>query len=415
LFKDYYYNLLSKYLKFYTKGYGGVISKGSPLNENLTRELDIATHDKQWKFVVAEGAVQKEKCILTFLKNIHTECQAENRLILTYYSNLWKIPLLIASFLGLRERSVVENWVTHSDIENLLLLSDFEKIHFDSRVICPFYIPWLSNFLNRYIAPLPLFRHLCLVNILIARPLGNKEELNSVSIVVAARNEAGNLETMINRIPDMSGSDEIIIVEGGSSDNTWEVSQDLMEKYPNRNILVAQQEGKGKGDAVRKGFEMASKDILMILDADMTVPPEDLVMFYDAIKSQKGEYINGSRLVYKMEDEAMRYINMMGNKFFAFAFSFVLGQNLRDTLCGTKVISKKNYEVLSENRSFFGDFDPFGDFDLIFGASRMSLKIVEVPISYKERTYGETNISRWVHGALLMRMLWFATKRIKFI
>ena len=190
----------------------------------------------------------------------------------------------------------------------------------------------------------------------------------------------------------------------------------MTEKYKDsRTILCGQQEGKGKGDAVRKGFGMATKDILMILDADMTVPPEDLPRFYDAIRTNKGEYINGSRLVYPMEKEAMRFCNIIGNKFFAAAFSFVLGQQFRDTLCGTKVLTKTNYEKLAYHRAYFGDFDPFGDFDLIFGAARMGLKIVEVPITYRERKYGDTNISRWSHGVILLKMLIFAARRIKFI
>ena len=160
---------------------------------------------------------------------------------------------------------------------------------------------------------------------------------------------------------------------------------------------------------------MASGDILMILDADLTVRPEDLPKFYRAIVSGQGEFINGSRLVYPMKEQSMRFANIIGNKFFAFAFSYVLGQRFKDTLCGTKVIRKKDYEVLVERRSFFGDFDPFGDFDLLFGAARLCLKIIELPVAYGERTYGTTNISRWRHGTLLLGMLLFAARRLKFV
>ena len=190
----------------------------------------------------------------------------------------------------------------------------------------------------------------------------------------------------------------------------------IAEKYKNaRKIIIAKQDGKGKGDAVRKGFSLAGNDILMIFDADITVPPEDLYKFYNAINDDKGEFINGSRLVYPMEKEAMRFLNMIGNKFFALSFSFVIGQRFKDTLCGTKVISRKNYLKLIENRSYFGDFDPFGDFDLIFGSTKLALKIIEIPIQYKDRTYGKTNISRWKHGMILLRMLFFAMRKIKFI
>ena len=421
MFRNYYYSLLSNYISFFTKGFGDIAST-SGLNQILLSKLDnkVTDYDNSalncdFSYILAEGDIHRENCILTFLKNIHITCKADTRIIITYYSSLWKWPLAIATILGLRRKPTNENWVTHSDIDNFLLLADYEKIHLNHRILLPLYIPLLSNLVNKFLAPLPLFRNFCLVNILIARPINKKQELLSVSIVVAARNEEGNLVELVNRLPKLSNDDELIIIEGNSTDNTWELVQSLSSRFPDKNIKVAQQEGKGKGDAVRKGFSIATKDIFMILDADMTVPPEDLQMFYDAISSQKGEYINGSRLVYPMEKRAMRFINMCGNKFFAIAFSFVLGQTLRDTLCGTKVLSRKNYQVLANNRNFFGDFDPFGDFDLIFGASRMSLKFVEIPIRYKERLYGETNISRWQHGFLLLRMLKFATKKIKFI
>ena len=214
----------------------------------------------------------------------------------------------------------------------------------------------------------------------------------------------------------MGPNDEIVFVEGHSTDDTWAAIQAAQRQYgATRRILISQQTGKGKGDAVRMGFALASNDIFMILDADMTVPPEDLPKFYAAITEGKGEFVNGTRLVYPMEKEAMRFFNLLGNKFFAVAFSYVLGQRYKDTLCGTKVISRANYLTLAKNRSYFGEFDPFGDFDLIFGAARMGLKIIEVPISYRQRVYGETNISRWRHGAILLAMLIFAARRIKFI
>jgi glycosyltransferase involved in cell wall biosynthesis len=214
----------------------------------------------------------------------------------------------------------------------------------------------------------------------------------------------------------MGPSDELIFVEGGSSDGTWETILKIQRLYGDtRKIIAIKQDGKGKGDAVRRGFAQASNEVLMILDADLTVPPEDLPKFYEAYISRKGEFVNGSRLVYPMDKKAMRFINLLGNKFFASAFSFVLGERFKDTLCGTKVLSNTNYKRLSRNRSYFGDFDPFGDFDLLFGAARMGLRIVEVPISYRERTYGTTNISRWRHGFILLAMLFFASRRLKFI
>ena len=208
---------------------------------------------------------------------------------------------------------------------------------------------------------------------------------------------------------------EIIFVEGHSTDNTWDEIQRVAKKYPDRQIKILQQSGAGKGNAVREGFAAASGDILMILDADLTMPPEELPKFYDVLASRHAEFANGVRLVYPMEKEAMRFLNMCANKFFSIAFTWLLGQPVKDTLCGTKVLFRKDYESIVANRSYFGNFDPFGDFDLLFGASKLNLKIADVPIRYRNRTYGSTNIHRWKHGLLLLRMTMFAARKLKFI
>jgi GT2 family glycosyltransferase len=369
-------------------------------------------------YLVLSGLIHYNRDIQHLLSEVFKMCHPHTRLIITYYSSLWRPLTRLASWLGLREKTSEENWLAHKDVENLLTLENFELVKRDNKILLPIYIPIVSNLLNRYLAPLPFFRIFSLVNIVIARPY--KETLTddkpSVSIVVPARNEAGNIEQIVKRIPNMGPNDEIIFVEGHSTDGTWEVIQEVQARYRNKkSIIRCQQEGYGKGDAVRRGFKLARNEILMILDADMTVPPEDLLKFYAAIKSGKGEFIIGSRLVYPMEKKAMRFFNLLANKFFATAFSYVLSQRFKDTLCGTKVISRVNYQKLAMNRSYFGEFDPFGDFDLIFGACRMGLKIVEVPINYRERIYGKTNISRWKHGGILLMMLIFAARKIKFI
>jgi hypothetical protein len=367
-------------------------------------------------YVVISGLIHYERDIQQMLSQVRAVCTLETRLLITYYSSLWRPFIIIASKLNLRTKTPELNWLAHEDVVNLLTLENFELVQLDQKILLPFYIPVVSNFVNRYLAPLPLLRNFCLVNIAVARPITTEkaESAPSVSIVVPARNEAGNIDGLIRRVPRMGPDDEIIFIEGNSTDDTWSAIQAAQRQHADRRILIAQQDGKGKGDAVRKGFAMATRELLMILDADMTVPPEDLPKFYNAVIGGKGEFINGTRLVYPMEKRAMRFLNLLGNKFFALAFSFVLGQRYKDTLCGTKVLSRRNYDKLSASRSFFGNFDPFGDFDLIFGAARMGLKIVEVPIIYRERAYGETNISRWRHGVILLAMLAFAARKIKF-
>ncbi len=370
-------------------------------------------------YVVINGNFHFEKDIQDFLETLKPQCTSETRLIITYFSSLWRPAVRLADFFGVRQKTSGEqNWIAPSDVKNLLELAGFELVHSTPRILVPLYIPILSNLINRWVAPLPVFRWFALMNVAVAKPTslsGIKKE-RSVSVVVAARNEAGNIEELFKRVPKIGSATEIVLIEGNSTDNTWETIQTLKKKYDHSiPIVIAQQEGKGKGDAVRKGFELASNDVLMILDADLTVPPEELPRFYKALQSGRGEFLNGSRLVYPMEKEAMRFFNIIGNKFFAQAFSFVLGQEFKDTLCGTKVLTKNHYKKIAENRPFFGDFDPFGDFDLLFGASRSGLKIIEVPIRYKERVYGETNISRWKHGVILLRMVIFAARKIKFV
>lgn len=295
----------------------------------------------------------------------------------------------------------------------MLELSNWETIRTEARILCPIYIPIVSLLLNRGIAPLLSF--LCLSNIVIARPrksLATKPQ--SVSVVIPARNEAGNIPAAVSRTPQMGEWTELIFIEGNSTDNTWEAIQRVKAENPDLRIKIGQQTGRGKGDAVRMGFNIAEGDVLMILDADLTVPPEDLPKFYNALSSGACEFANGSRLVYPMDKMAMQFLNLCANKFFGIAFSWILSQQVKDTLCGTKVILRKNYLKIAGNRSYFGDFDPFGDFDLLFGANKLNLKIRDIPVRYRERTYGTTNISRWKHGVLLFRMLEFAARKLKF-
>jgi glycosyltransferase involved in cell wall biosynthesis len=236
-----------------------------------------------------------------------------------------------------------------------------------------------------------------------------------VSVIVPARNEAGNIPAIFERVPELGRHTELIFVEGGSRDNTFEVINQAIADQPERDCQLRRQTGRGKGDAVRLGFEHAEGDVLIILDSDLTVPPEDLPRFIEVLTSGKADFANGSRLVYPMEREALRFFNLVGNKSFSLAFSWLLGQPIKDTLCGTKALWRRDYEAIAANRSYFGDFDPFGDFDLLFGASKLSMKIIDVPIRYRDRKYGETNIQRWKHGWLLLRMVIFAARRIKFI
>ena len=351
------------------------------------------------------------------LETARRHSHAGTRVVLSVYSNLWQPLRSIAEMAGIAKQQSQQNWVTVEDLQNLLYLSGFEVIRTTQEVLCPFRIPLIDGFLNRCLVKLSPFRHLALSNLLIARPqpVPQSGPEPIVTVVVAARNEEGNVPEIFARVPEMGSGTELIFVEGNSKDDTYGAIEREMKKYPGRRVRLFKQPGKGKGDAVRVGFQNATGGVLMILDADLTVPPEDLPLFYEAWRSGRGEYVNGVRLVYPMEDKAMRFFNLLGNKFFALAFSWLLSQNIKDTLCGTKVLSRKSYEMIAANRSYFGDFDPFGDFDLIFGAAKYNLRFLDLPIRYRERVYGETNIQRWSHGWLLLRMVVYAMRRIKFV
>jgi Glycosyl transferase family 2 len=425
--RRYFYRSLASYLSLYVRPQDEVVEIGprsDGLGKHFTRYRPVSSVDDLKTleqgvrgYVMLNGTIHYERDIQEMLHRLRKCLDGSARVLLVYYSMLWKPLAWVASKFGVRSRAPEQNWIAHEDLENLCHLAGLEIIRRDVKLLCPIPIPFLANFLNRYVAPLPFFRLFTMLNIVTARPLKPASGVRpSVSVIVPARNEAGNIDEILMRCPVMGSEDEIIFVEGNSTDDTWARIQRATSGYKGTHrVLAAQQKGEGKGDAVRLGFDLATKDILMILDADLTTPPEELPKFYNAIVENKAEFVNGSRLVYPMEKQAMRFFNILANKFFAAAFSFVLGQRFKDTLCGTKVLSRAHYQRLTATREFFGDFDPFGDFDLLFGAARLGLKIVEIPVHYRERTYGATNIKRWRHGLILLRMLMFAAWRMKFL
>lgn len=348
------------------------------------------------------------------LESARRFAKPDTRLVITSYNTLWRPLLGGASLFGLRSKQPALNWLSGQDVQNLAELAGWEVIKTTPRILLPGEVPVISPILNRILAPLIPF--CCLSIITIARPRDRAPALpRSVSVIIPARNEAGNIPAAVTRTPAMGLWTELIFIEGHSSDDTWEAIQRVQKDNPGMRIKIGRQPGKGKGDAVRMGFAMAEGEILMILDADLTMPPEDLPKFYQAVAEGACEFANGCRLVYPMEDRAMRFLNLCANKLFGILFSWLLGQNVKDTLCGTKVLTKVHYEAIAANRAYFGDFDPFGDFDMLFGADKLNLKIRDIPVRYRERTYGETNIHRFRHGLLLFRMVAFAARKLKFV
>jgi SAM-dependent methyltransferase len=354
------------------------------------------------------------------LEALHAVIHPRTRVLIYSYSRLWQPVLRLAEMTGLKIRQPVEAWLPPEEIAGMLRFADFEVVRTDAQILFPLGVPLLAPLLNRYLGHLPLVDQLSLMYGIVARPAphrfpGYRSGRPSVSVVIPCRNEAGHIRPLVERLPDLGPNSEFLFVEGNSTDDTEAVVRQVVAENPDRPLRLLKQQGKGKGDAVRLGFAQARGEVVAILDSDMGVAPEDLPRFVEALVRGKGEFINGSRMVYPMEGQAMRFLNMVANKLFARAFSWLLGQQLRDTLCGTKVLYREDYQRIADNRAYFGDFDPFGDFDLLFGAARLNLRIVDLAVRYRERSYGATNISRFRHGLLLLRMTFFAARRLKLV
>lgn len=367
-------------------------------------------------YIIFKNSLAYTKDIQSEIKKTYKKCNRDTKVIVIYFNFLWKPILDLAQFLKIRKVKTTDepNWLSQDDINNLFFLENFEKIKEGRNLIFP--IPGkLFLFLNKYLSQIPFIKDLSLITYQIYRPkFGYKKY--SVSIIIPARNESGNIDGLLSKIPHFETKTEVIFVEGHSKDDTYEKILTEIKNNKRKDIkaFAYKQRGIGKNDAVKLGFSKARNDVLMILDADLTVKPSELTKFYNVIAEDKADLVIGSRLVYPMEDQAMRLLNYFGNKAFSIIFSYIIEQKIKDTLCGTKVLLKKNYNLIKANQKYFGDFDPFGDFDLIFGSAKLNLKILEIPIRYGERKYGETNISRFRHGFLLLKMSIVGLRKLKF-
>ncbi len=380
--------------------------------ENLNIDMNF---EGFFDYILISNTLSLTGDIQKIFSRINELSNNDTRIIINSHNFLWRPLILLVEKFGFKNKHPRENWLNLDDIEKMLYMEDFQTIKRGQRFIFPLKIPIIEPFINKYIAPLPIINRFCLTTTIIARKHDNQPLNYSTSVIIPVRNEAGNIENAIKRLPYLGPEVEIIFIEGGSSDNTADEINRVIKKYKTHNIKHLTQKGKGKADAVWMGFDNATGDVLMILDGDLTVPPEELEKFYKIINTNKGEFVYGSRLVYTPEKQAMMTLNIFGNKFFSYIFSWLLNANIKDTLCGTKVMTSENYNKLKENRAYFGYFDPFGDFDLIFGASKLNLKFIEIPIKYKARTYGSTNISRFRNGGQLLKMVLLTLNKTKFI
>ncbi|MBM3468166.1 MAG: glycosyltransferase [Alphaproteobacteria bacterium] len=369
---------------------------------------------KSFDVIIISDVIGLFDDIQLVLENLVPYCTPQTRIVISYYTKHWEFLVKVAEFLKIKVPQPPQNFLSTGDIEKIVELSGFEVIRKEYQQLIPIPMLGLDTLINKFIATLPGIRKLCLRSYVVARLRPTYiPHAYSTTVVIPCRNEKGNIEPAVQRLPLFCKDLEIIYVEGNSKDGTWEEILRIKEKYPHLDIKAFQQNGKGKADAVHLGFSKSRGDILMILDGDLTTPPEQMPKFYNVIASGQGEFVCGTRLIYPMEDQAMQFFNFIANKGFSWIFSYLLSQRFTDTLCGTKVFFAKDYKRMIEQRKFFGDFDPFGDFELIFAASKLNLKVTEVPIRYRARSYGTTQISRWRHGVILLKMVLYAYKKLK--
>lgn len=374
---------------------------------------DLSAEETKRTAILINGTLNHHFDIQGLFLELRPKLARTSRLLLVLYNPYFRWLYALANRMGWREGELPESFITSHDLEVLAKLSGFEIARQRPCGYFPFRVLGFGDLINRVFSVLPFVRRFSLTYLVILRPV-LKTMNPGLTCLIPARNERGNIENALLRFPNLGCQVEIIFVEGHSTDGTWEEIQRVALRYKDRfQIKTFQQTGKGKADAVRLGFSHASESLLTILDADLTMPPEMLGRFYRAYCEGLGDFINGSRLVYPMEGNAMRFLNRLGNIFFAKMLSWVLDVRLGDSLCGTKLLARHDYERMKVWRQDFGDFDPFGDFELIFPAALLGLGLIDVPIRYLARSYGETNISRFSHGLQLLRMTAIGFFRIK--
>lgn len=388
----------------------------------------------KFDFIVLPLLLHRLIDIQRALEDIHVYCAPGARLIISTYNVSWALVLKgMARRIGIKLPARDRNWLGVADVENVLMLSDFQLETSGIELLVPWHVPLLSEIANRYLIRCPPFWWLGLLHYYVAEPMPRAaRRVASVSVVVPCRNEVGNVDECVSRLPDLGSHTELVFVDGQSTDGTVEKIEEIIERYRSRkdirlihqvcqpaqaDIATSGRKVKmlpaGKGDAVKKGFAAASGDVLMILDADLTVPPEDLLKFFNAIASGKADFVNGSRLVYPLEGQSMRVLNLIGNKLFSLLFTWILGQRIKDTLCGTKALWRKDYERIVAEGTKRESVDPFGDFDLLFGAAQLKLRIIDLPVRYRRRVSGHTKVRVVEHGLLLIKMACLGFIRLK--
>ena len=372
-----------------------VAQKNHPHHNFICADPEDLALGEEFDYIIF-GHIFDTVDILQALNRIYAHCTQNTRVVIINYNYLWEPVLELASLMGLRSPYIEPNWVSAKDVNRFLVLSGFTPLRTHQILLFPKYIPLISTFLNEFVAKLPGLRRLCMIQVIVARPkpVAHDENKTTVSVIVPCRNEKGNVRAAVERIPDMGKHTEIIFCDDRSTDGTADEVRRMQELYPDRDIRLLDGPGICKADNVWTGFRGAKGDVLMILDADLSVMPEELPFFLKALVGNTGEFVNGNRLVYPVPKTAMKFFNQAGNRVFGIVFSYLLNQHFKDTLCGTKVLWRKDWLRIENDLGNWGIRDLWGDYELIFGAWKLHLEIVDMPVHYQERTYGMTKMTR---------------------
>lgn len=371
-------------------------------NEDLNK---ILINNTKYDCIVLSDMFEVNDDILGLLKLLKKNLNNDGTILLTSITPIWDGVLSILEMLNLKNKSKKRSYIHLNKLSAVLDTINFQITGKRTRQYFPFKLFYFGNIINNFLEIILYFFNFGIRSYFTIKEIEDTAEKDVLSktIIVPAKNEEGNLNELINRIPYLGNNVEVIISCGISNDNTLGMAKSL--KSDNFIIKVIEQTSKGKANAVWEACEQSSNDLIAILDADLSVDPEELSSFFELIETKKCDFVNGTRLIYSMEKGSMRFINNFGNRLFQYVVSKIIRLPLTDSLCGTKVFKKNLYEKIKKWQSVVKIKDPFGDFDLLFAAAYSSQKIVEYPIHYRARKYGTTQIRRFKDGFKLIKYL----------
>lgn len=362
---------------------------------------------QEYDYIILDTVIGKTENINLLLRNISSACSSHTRIIIHQENYLWRPLLNFAASFGLKKQEKTQNWLSIKDVETYLETAGFESTRVYKKNIFPLKAGFLGPILNHFFSTIPVLDFLKLDQFIVGRfnkPFTQLKSSSSLSICLTVKDEEHNIEPIVSSLPVLCENQEILFVEGNSTDNTAKEIERMKMLFPHKNIRLIKQPGKGQGDAIHTGFKEAKGEIIILYEGDGTSEPYDIQYFYEAIEAGRFEFIEGSRFVYPLSHKCMPLANKIGNVVFAKWFSFFLNQRTTDVLSGIKAIRKKDYEKIYNTWGFLGIPDPFGDFELLFGSARYGLKIGEIPIRYKPRVFGESKTSVFKHGWYLLKM-----------